>query len=305
MFILIFNQLVKMLIILLIGILCIKIGIVSQEGTRTVSNLLLLLVNPLLIIRVYQTDYDPVLVKGLLLSFVAALVSQLIAILVSSFLLRGKSDPDACIDRFAAAYSNCGFIGIPLINSVLGSEGVFYLTAYMTIFNIITWTHGLSLMKGHFDLKMLREGLQTPMVIGTLIAMILFFAQIRIPDTIAASINYIADMNTPLAMMIAGFSVANSDIKKICTNLQIYKDALIKLIVVPLAVLVFLRLAPFNQTIAYTILIASACPTATTLTMMSIRFDQNAEYASEIFSFTTVMSILTIPFIMFIAGYIL
>lgn len=305
MFILIFNQLVKMLIILLIGILCIKIGIVSQEGTRTVSNLLLLLVNPLLIIRVYQTDYDPVLVKGLLLSFVAALVSQLIAILVSSFLLRGKSNPDACIDRFAAAYSNCGFIGIPLINSVLGSEGVFYLTAYMTIFNIITWTHGLSLMKGHFDLKMLREGLLTPMVIGTLIAMILFFAQIRIPDTIAASINYIADMNTPLAMMIAGFSVANSDIKKICTNLQIYKDALIKLIVVPLAVLVFLRLAPFNQTIAYTILIASACPTATTLTMMSIRFDQNAEYASEIFSFTTVMSILTIPFIMFIAGYIL
>lgn len=305
MFILIFNQLVKMLIILLIGILCIKIGIVSQEGTRTVSNLLLLLVNPLLIIRVYQTDYDPVLVKGLLLSFVAALVSQLIAILVSSFLLRGKSDPDACIDRFAAAYSNCGFIGIPLINSVLGSEGVFYLTAYMTIFNIITWTHGLSLMKGHFDLKMLKEGLQTPMVIGTLIAMILFFAQIRIPDTIAASINYIADMNTPLAMMIAGFSVANSDIKKICTNLQIYKDALIKLIVVPLAVLVFLRLAPFNQTIAYTILIASACPTATTLTMMSIRFDQNAAYASEIFSFTTVMSILTIPFIMFIAGYIL
>lgn len=305
MFILIFNQLLKMLIILIIGILCIKVGIVSKEGTRTISNLLLLLVNPLLIITVYQTDYDPTLVKGLLFSFAAAFISQLLAILVSRVFLHGKNRPDSCIDQFAAIYSNCGFIGIPLINSVLGSEGVFYLTAYMTVFNILSWTHGLCLMKGRFDLKMLKEGLRTPMVIGTVIAMILFFAQIRIPNTIVASMNYIADMNTPLAMMVAGFSVANSDIKKICTNLQIYKDSLVKLIIVPLIVLIFLYLAPFDQTVAYTILIASACPTAATLTMMSIQFDKNAAYASEIFSFSTVLSVITIPFIMFIAGYVL
>ena len=117
------------------------------------------------------------------------------------------------------------------------------------------------------------------MVIGTFIAMILFFTQIHIPDTIAASMQYIADMNTPLAMMVAGFSVANSDIKKICTNVQIYRIALTKLII--------------------------ACPTGTTITMMSIRFDKNAAYASEIFSFTTVLSIITIPLIIFIAGFLL
>ena len=132
--------------------------------------------------------------------------------------------------------------------------------------------------------------------------MILFFTQIHIPDTIAASMQYIADMNTPLAMMVAGFSVANSDIKKICTNVQIYRIALTKLIIVPLVVLLFLWIAPFNADIAYPTLIASACPTGTTITMMSIRFDKNAAYASEIFSFTTVLSIITIPLIIFIAG---
>lgn len=70
MFILIFNQLVKMLIILIVGIVCVRIGLVSKEGSKTISNLLLMLVNPILIIMVYQTDYDPILVKGLLFSFV-------------------------------------------------------------------------------------------------------------------------------------------------------------------------------------------------------------------------------------------
>ena len=157
-------------------------------------------------------------------------------------------------------------------------------------------------MKGHLDLKLLKEGLRAPMVIGTVIAMILFFTQIHIPETFAASMQYIADMNTPLAMMVAGFSVANSDIKKICTNIQIYRIALTKLIIVPLVVLLFLWIAPFNADIAYPTLIASACPTGT---MMSIKFDKNAAYASEIFSFTTVLSIITIPLIIFIAGYLL
>ena len=305
MFILIFNQLVKMLIILIVGIVCVRIGLVSKEGSKTISNLLLMLVNPILIIMVYQTDYDPILVKGLLFSFVAAFISHILAILVSKLLFRDKEYPNNMINQFAAVYSNCGFIGIPLINSVLGSEGVFYLTAYMTVFNILTWTHGLSLMKGHFDPKLLKEGLTAPMVIGTFIAMILFFTQIHIPDTIAASMQYIADMNTPLAMMVAGFSVANSDIKKICTNVQIYRIALTKLIIVPLVVLLFLWIAPFNADIAYPTLIASACPTGTTITMMSIRFDKNAAYASEIFSFTTVLSIITIPLIIFIAGFLL
>lgn len=305
MFILIFNQLIKMLIILLIGILCVKVGLVSEEGSKTISNLLLILVNPFLIIMVYQTDYDPVLVRGLLLSFVAAFASHIIGIIISKILIQEKNNPQFTLEKFAAVYSNCGFIGIPLINSAIGSEGVFYLTAYMTVFNILSWTHGLSLMKGHLDLKLLKEGLKAPMVIGTFIAIILFFARIHIPDPFASSFQYIADMNTPMAMLVAGFSVAGSNLKKIFTNLKIYRVALIKLIIMPLAVLLFLWIAPFSQTVAYTTLIAAACPTGTTITMMAIRFDKNAVYSSEIFSFTTVLSVITIPLIIFIAGYVL
>lgn len=305
MFLLIFNQLLKMLIIMVLACICYKLKIVSQEGNKSISNLLLMVVNPCLIITVYQTDYDARLVKGLLIAFAAACISHLIGIFLARVLIFQKNNPEFTLDRFGAVYSNCGFIGIPLIYSVLGNEGVFYLTAYMTVFNLFTWTHGLSLMEGKFSLKQLKEGLLSPMIIATCIAMILFFARLRIPETVLSSMNYVADMNTPLAMMVAGFSVAQADLKQIFANLHIYKVSLLKLFLMPLLTTLCLAVAGVSHEIAYTTLIAAACPTAATMTMMAIRYNRNYRYASEIFSFTTILSMVTIPAVTFLAGFLI
>ena len=305
MFLLIFNQLLKMLIILILAFICYKMKVVSQEGNKSVSNLLLMVVNPCLIITVYQTDYDARLVKGLLIAFAAACMSHIIGIIIARFLIPAKNNPEYSLDRFGAVYSNCGFIGIPLIYSVLGNEGVFYLTAYMTVFNLFTWTHGLSLLENKFTLKQLKEGLLSPMIIATFIAVILFFIQFKIPATVLDSMNYIADMNTPLAMMVAGFSVAQADLKKIFTTFHLYWVSLLKLIAMPLMVAVFLFAAGISHDIAYTTLIAAACPTATTTTMMAIRYNRNYTYSSEIFAFTTVLSMFTFPFVTFVAGFLI
>ena len=233
------------------------------------------------------------------------MIAHVIGFFIAHFLVPEKNNPDYALERFAAAYSNCGFIGIPLINSVLGSKGVFLLTAYMTVFNILTWTHGLILLNGKFSAKRLKEGLLAPIVVCTVIGAILFFLQIRIPSPLIDSMEYIADMNTPLAMMIAGFSVAQTDLKKICFHVRTYWISFIKLMVMPLAVLVFLAFFPFDRDVAYTTLVAAACPTATTLTMMAIRFERNYTYSSGIFSFSTVLSVFTIPAITFIADFVL
>ena len=294
-----------MLIIMVLAFVCYRRKIVNQEGNRSVSNLLLMIVNPCLIITVYQTDYDARLVKGLLIAFAAAFAAHVIAIIIARFLIPEKNNPNYYLDRFGSIYSNCGFIGIPLIYSVLGNEGVFYLTAYMTMFNLFTWTHGLSLLENKISFCQLKEGLLSPMIIATCAAMILFFTQLRIPATVLDSMNYIADMNTPLAMMVAGFSVAQADLKKIFSNLHIYWVSFLKLMVVPLAVTVFLFLFRLDHDIAYTTLIAASCPTATTMTMMAIRYNKNYTYASEIFAFTTVLSMVTIPVVTFIAGFLI
>ena len=195
-----------MFFIMLLAILCYKIKLVNQEGNKTVSNLLLLVVNPFVIITTYQTDYKPELVRGLLISFGAAVLCHIVGILVTTLLIRPKGSTDANIERYNAMYSNCGFIGIPLINSVLGSNGVFFLSAYIVVFNLFSWTHGVVLMEKKFSWKNVRKGLMSPMVIATIIAVLLFsLPGFVFPEVALDSMNYVADMNTPLAMMVAGF----------------------------------------------------------------------------------------------------
>ena len=306
MFILIFEQLVKMFFIMLLTFICYKIKLVDQNGNRSLSNLLLMVVNPLLIITVYQgTEYDPDMVRGLLLAFVAAFLTHILGIVVSTALIRPSSGTDYSIERFNSMYSNCGFIGIPLINSVFGGNGVFYITAYMVAFNLFSWTHGVILMEKKCSLKNMKEGVLSPMFLSTIAAVVLFFLGIRIPSVVLDSMNYVADMNTPLAMMVAGFSVAQADLGKMLRNTRIYFVSFIKLILIPLLVIGVLKLMALPDAVAVTVLIGAACPAATTGTMMAIRYRQNYTYSSELFAMTTVLSVVTIPAVIFLSEIIL
>lgn len=306
MFILIFEQLVKMFFIMLLAFICYKIKLVDQNGNRSLSNLLLMVVNPLLIITVYQgTEYDPDMVRGLLLAFAAAFLTHILGIVVSTALIRPSSGTDYSIERFNSMYSNCGFIGIPLINSVFSGNGVFYITAYMVAFNLFSWTHGVILMEKKCSLKNMKEGVLSPMFLSTIAAVVLFFLRIRIPSVVLDSMNYVADMNTPLAMMVAGFSVAQADLGKMLRNTRIYFVSFIKLILIPLLVIGVLKLMALPDAVAVTVLIGAACPAATTGTMMAIRYRQNYTYSSELFAMTTVLSVVTIPAVIFLSEIIL
>ena len=306
MFILIFEQLVKMFFIMLLAFICYKIKLVDQNGNRSLSNLLLMVVNPLLIITVYQgTEYDPDMVRGLLLAFAAAFLTHILGIVVSTALIRPSSGTDYSIERFNSMYSNCGFIGIPLINSVFGGNGVFYITAYMVAFNLFSWTHGVILMEKKCSLKNMKEGVLSPMFLSTIAAVVLFFLRIRIPSVVLDSMNYVADMNTPLAMMVAGFSVAQADLGKMLRNTRIYFVSFIKLILIPLLVIGVLKPMALPDAVAVTVLIGAACPAATTGTMMAIRYRQNYTYSSELFAMTTVLSVVTIPAVIFLSEIIL
>ena len=306
MFLLIFGQLVKMFFIMLLAFICYKIKLVDQNGNRSISNLLLMVVNPFLVITVYQeTAYDPGMIRGLLLAFAAALIAHILGILVSTALIRPSSGPDYSIERYSSMYSNCGFIGIPLVNSVLGSDGVFYITAYMAVFNLFTWTHGVILMEKKCSLKNLKEGVLSPMFLATSAAVILFFLRLRLPGILLDSMDYVADMNTALAMMVAGFSVAQADLGKMVRNLRIYFASFIKLILIPVLMIVILRIMNLPYDVAVTVLVGAACPVAATGTMMAIRYRQNYTYSSELFAMMTVLSVVTIPAVIFLAETVL
>ena len=287
-----------MFVMALIGMICYRIGLISGHTNEKLSDILLLLVSPLLIFTSYQQAFDPEKLNGLLTAFFMA-----VAITITSFLVK-KGRTDWEVERISSIYSNCGFMGIPLVSALFGADGVFYVTAYITVFNVLVWTHGVILMTGKQDFKSFLTALRSPCIVAVVVGLFCYLARIRFPAVILEPLTAIADMNTPLAMLVAGVSIAGSDIRALLMKVQIYYVCAIRLLVIPVAVLLVLKAFRLDDMVTTVVVLATSCPTATTGTLFALKFHRNSGYASEIFGLATASSIVTIPVMMLLCGLI-
>lgn len=295
------QQIVTMLLIMLVGMIAYRTKVISKEGNKQLSNLLLMVVNPALLFMAYDTDYDAKHLQGLMLSLGITAVSLLVLIVLSHFLVSDKQKAYQ-VERFAATYSNCGFIGIPIVNGVFGAEGVFYLTGVVTVFNLLVWTHGIILMGGQSGqkstVKERIKKLRSPALIAALLGLVIYLLQIPLPAILTDSLGYISDMNTPLAMLIAGLTLAQSDLKTVFLKKRIYYVSFLKLILYPVVILLMFRWMPIDPVILLSITISLGGPVATVCTAFALRFDKHPVYASELFAVSTILSAATLPLVM-------
>ncbi len=296
------NQILIMFLLIITGIISYKTHIIDVTANKKLSEFLLQIVNPLLIFNSYQREFSKELLNGLLISFVLAFVTHFASIGVSYLFLRGKNKDDVALERFSVIYTNCGFMGIPLINGIMGSEGVFYITAYLTVFNLLIWTQGVIMMTGRQSPKALVKTLISPTIIATLLGIITFAIQIKVPFIVFQSFEYIASMNTPMAMIIAGVTIAQTEIWRAFFKLRIYLVVLIRLFIIPMALLFLYTRFQISGSVITTAILAAACPAAATGTLFALRYNKNSLYASEIFGITTILSLVSIPILMGITG---
>ncbi len=293
------KQILIMFIILVLGAVCKMRGVISKDGTKCLSAVELNIVNPILIFMSYQSDYQPALMKGLLWSFLLSAVSFALAITLAMLIVPKKSEYSV-VQRFSIIYSNCGFMGIPLVKNIYGDEGVLYLTAYITVFNLLVWTHGFILMKGERDFSSLRKAVLSPCVIATLLGFVFYVTNIRLPEVPASSMELISGMNTPLAMLIAGATVAQTNILKAFRGIAMYRVCIGKLLLVPAVTFAALSVFGAPAMVKMVVTIAAGCPVATTGTMFAITMDRFPKKSSEFFAATTVLSGLTLPLVTYI-----
>ena len=297
----IFRQTIIMLILILTGVLCAKTKIIGTEANKDLSKFVLQVINPVVIFMAYQSEYRPELAKNLLITFGLSVLSFIIMIVLAYILVRRKDKRETEIERFSLIYSNCGFMGIPLVDALFGDEGVFYLTAFITVFNIFVWTHGIILISGEKNIKNIVKVLRSPTIISIVLGLLCFFARIRIPEVPAQALTFIKEINTPMAMIVSGVTMADTDILKLVKNLRVYLICILRLLVIPIAVVGVLSVFNIDSKVMLTIIAASAAPPAAMCTLHCIRYGKNSVYSSEIFTAGTIFSIATLPLIVKIA----
>ena len=297
-----FRKMIVIFIILVVGIIAYKTKIVTKEGNSTLSDLLLLIVNPVVIFMSFQMEFTHELFIKLWISIGFAVICHIIAIAVS-YIAIGKKVKDFEIERVSAIYSNCGFIGIPIISALFGQEGVFYLAAYIAVFNILLWTQGYMLMTGKKDRKVILKGIFSPCVIAAVLGIICFCFKISVFKEADEAFNHISNMNTPLAMLVAGVTIAQSDVINALKNIRLYYVCLLKLIIIPVVCAFVLKLFGADNVVTMTSIVEIACPVGASCTMFAIRYNKNAVYASELYVISTLFSAVSLPLVIMAAGY--
>lgn len=301
----VFIQVAVMFIIMSIGILCYRKKMISENTGAELSKFLLMIVNPCVILSAFQIEYKPELASGLVISLILAIISNTLGVIIATLFIRKNPErKEYIVERFAVVFSNCGFMGIPLIQAVVGDIGVFYASTYVAVFNLFTWTYGVSIMKGKMSLKDIIKVLISAPIISIVVGIAIFLFSIKLPVIIAKPIEFISALNTPLAMIVTGIYLARTNIKNALKNVRIFIVSALRLLIVPAVMLaIFVFIDASNELFAALLIanmIATACPTASSTLMMSRMFERNAEYASMIITVSTLLSIITIPVVMMI-----
>lgn len=286
------NQIAVMFVIVFVGYIAKKTKLLNQNASKGMTDVLLNIVTPILIINSYQIEYTKEKIGYLLMAFLLSIISLVVVFIVAHFI----KSKDKEVEKISIILSNSGFMGIPLINAMFGSIGVFYLTAYLSVFNVVIWSYGVKTMNSSSNLNF-KKILFSPNIISIFVGLLLFIFQIKFPSIIATPMELISNLNTPLAMLVAGITLANASILNAFKNKRVYLIAFLRLLVAPMITLLLFKVLNFPREVSLVILTAAACPSAVICTIFSVEFKKNAKLAVEIFTLTTLASAITLPFI--------
>ena len=296
------KQILEMFLLAGVGYLLFKAGKISGEGSRTLGNILIYVSLPAVIINGFLVERTPEHVSGILLSMAGALALILVSVLISHFIFRHNP-----IGAFAAAFSNPGFFGIPLVIASLGREYVFYAACFIAFLNIGQWTYGVSRLTGQplrqgFALKKL---IRAPFVIAITVGLVLFATQLPLPGILKDGLSAAAGLNTPLAMFTVGIYLAQTDLKKMLKDRSLYAVSAVRLLLIPLAALGILSLFPANLNGMKTVLlIAAACPVGSNVAVYAQLHGKDYPYAVETVVISTAFSLATIPLTVWVSSMI-
>lgn len=278
-----------------------KTGIITKEGSKVMSDIVMYFVTPCLIINSFNIEFDNEHLHGLIICLIAFLSIMIGSALLAHAVFRGKDANKTKVLRFAVVFSNTGYMGIPLQKAVLGNEGVFYGSVCVALFNIVLWTYGLVCMSGDKKSLSIKKLILNPGVIGVIIGIIVFMAPVSLPSPVASIVDSMASLNTPMAMMVIGFNLAGSPIAAAFKDKSLYLVSFLRLVAIPIIALFALVLCGIRGEILTSVVIASSAPVAAATTIFSIKFEADVKTSVNLVAITTLMSIVTMSAIVALA----
>lgn len=291
------NKIISLFLIILIGVYGTKKNIINEEVNKGLRRILLEITLPLLVINSFSFDFAEGMGKNVFISFIYSIVFIAIGGIISYILLIPMKGEKKKILHFANVFSNCGFIGFPIINSLYGAEGVVYTSIFNMIFTIVIWTYGVMIFSDKISKENIKKVLVNPAIIAVYIGIPMMLFKIKLPSAILDTTKIVGDMTAPISMIIVGSILSKINIKDVFKEVSVYYGSLIKLVLIPLGLIGIKAVLKDNSNIINTIIIIQAMPAAAMTSIFAADFNKEKEYSAIVVFITTLLSIVTIPII--------
>ena len=309
------EKLFSLLLMMLMGFVLVRAHITKAEESKMLSRLSMYLLSPCTIFTSFQMTLSSQILHGLLLCLFLA-ISIHILFAVAGELFRYFFHLSA-VEESSIIYTNCGNIIIPIVATLLGPEYVIYTSAYISVYNILVWTHGLALFRreqrllglsGSAEIRgsFLRVVLLNPNILAILFGLRTLLCHISLPSPVLHAISDTGSMVGPVGMIIIGMVLGGMPFSRMFENRRVLPVSLLRLFGMPMLALLLIKLPglealiPDGHCILMVTFLSSLAPVGATANMFAILFDQDAEYASTINVLTTVICIASMPFYEFL-----
>ncbi len=295
----------QLLLLMGVGLVCGKIRWLEDAGVKQITNLLFYVVVFCVIVESFLTvPFSPEKLGYMGAAAAACGATSLLGGLAAACLFRKQPPSRRAVYRFGTVFSNCGFMALPLVDALLGAEGVFVVSIYVAVFQIIMWTYGVSLY-GYFDRKnALRQVLTNPGVLSVAVGLPLFLLRVSCPAVLLAPVSMLADLNTPVAMIVTGYYLGQTALRLQKGDGLILLVSLLRLVVIPLLLLGAMVAAGLRGFLLVACITPACAPSASNTSLFAVKFGADSVCASRLVSVCMVLSVITMPAIIALAQII-
>ncbi len=292
------QQVIILYLIVAVGFIADRFRVFGQDTAKRSNDLLFYIITPVVIVQSFMNmDFDMKTAKSLLVAFACMTGTLVVGILLAIPFFNNKKDKNSTVFKYAVSYGNMGYMALPLCYAILGSEGVFYCSAGVVAFNILSFTHGIwCINRGEGETKFeLKRLILNPGVISVLVGLPLFVFDFEIPEVVQSAVTHIANLNTPLAMLFLGTYIANTDLKTMFKEKNNYLVIFLKTIVLPLVMFCIFKLVGISGALLTACMISASVPSANNTVMFSAKYGKDTGVASKIVALCSLISVFTMP----------
>lgn len=295
----VFAKMAMLVLIMLLGYLCARIGITGPEFNQRVTPLMVKVLLPATILNSVLSvpDFSGRELLDYILVMTVMVALQMLPAWFLPRLMRTRSE-DVGATRLVTAFGNVGFVGLPVVAAIFGDEMVFFASLCNIPFNLALYSCSAAQLSPGGGRVRWQDVLNAP-VIATLLSVVLLLSRVHVPGVLADTISSVSGVTIPLSMLVIGTSLGGISVRSVLTDWRVYVVSAVRLLVCPLLTWLVLRPFAAGALLGISVLMA-ACPSAMLVTALCLQYGRSDAFASKCIFLSTILSAVTIPLLIWL-----